>query len=185
MQLTPEGLDLFNALATEREGVRRGCVVAQAQPPSLRRQLRVGPNPTHQAMYNVFRALYSIASTLPEHLLPEPDAGQTAALVRAFGRLPTARGNDAMVPARSQVWGEVVHAAWADHLDVIGHFHAPDRSPLHVDWMRTMSDFGRPEFEAMWNDVARFVFEPAQTAREGTREESPRDQGPARSPIGQ
>lgn len=164
VQLTPEGLDLFNALATERDGVRRGCVVAQARPPTLRRQLQLGPNPTHQAMYNVYRALYAIASTLPEHLLPEPTEAQGRALVRAYGRVPSARGNDAMCPTRSQVWGEVVHAAWADHLDVIGHFHAPERAPLHVDWMRTMSGFGRREFEAMWNDVARFVFAPQHEA---------------------
>lgn len=160
VQLTPEALDLFNALATERDGVRRGCVVAQAQPPSLRRQLRVGPSPTNQAMYNVFRALYAIAATLPEEVLPEPTHAQAIALTEAYGRVPSARGNDAMVPTRSQVWGEVVHAAWADHLDVIGHFHAPEREPKHVDWMRTMSDFGRREHAALWDAVARFCFEP-------------------------
>ena len=159
VQLTPEGLDLFNALATEREGVRRDCVVAQAKPPSIGRQARIGPSPTQQAMYNVYRALYALASTLPEHVLPAPDDAQAKVLIEAYGRVPSARGNDAMVPTRSQVWGEVVHAAWADHLDVIGHFHAPHRAPLHVDWMRTMSDFGQPEFEAMWDAVARFTFE--------------------------
>jgi len=157
VQLTPEGMDLFNALATERDGVRRGCVVAQAKPPSLGRQLAVGPNPTHQAMYSVFRALHTIASTLPEDLLPPPDDAQSRALVRAYGRVPSARDNDAMVPTRSQVWGEVVHAAWADHLDVIGHLHAPAHAPLHADWLRTMSDFGRLEFEVMWDAVARFT----------------------------
>jgi hypothetical protein len=159
VQLTPESLDLFNALATEREGVKRGCVVAQARPPSLKNQLRVGPSPTHQAMYNVFRALYAIASTLPERVLPTPDDAQADALIRAFGRVPSAKGNDAMVPTRSQVWGTIIHAAWADHLDVIGHFHAPERAPLHVDWMRTGSDFGRAEFETMWRAVARFAFD--------------------------
>lgn len=159
VQLTPEGLDLFNALATEREGVRRGCVVAQARPPSIARQARLGASPTSHAMYNVYRALYALASTLPEHVLPAPDDAQAKVLIDAYGRVPSARGNDAMVPTRSQVWGDVVHAAWADHLDVIGHFHAPDRAPLHVDWMRTMSDFGQRDFEAMWDAVARFTFE--------------------------
>lgn len=157
VQLTPEGMDLFNALATERDGVRRGCVVAQARPPSVGRQVTLGPNPTHHAMYGVFRALYSIASTLPEGLLPYPDEAQGRALVRAYGRIPSVKGNDAMVPTRSQVWGEVVHAAWADHLDVIGHFDAPAHAPLHVDWLRTLSDFGRAEFETMWDAVARFT----------------------------
>ncbi len=138
--------------------MRRGCVVAQARPPAIGRQVRIGPSPTNQAMYNVYRALYAIASTLPEHLLPPPDDAQAHALIRAYGRVPSARGNDAMVPTRSQVWGEVVHAAWADHLDVIGHFDGPEGTPKHIDWMRTMSDFTRPEFEAMWDDVARFTF---------------------------
>lgn len=183
VQLTPEGLDLFNALATERAGIRRGCVVAQAQPPSVRRQLQVGPSPTHQGMYNLYRGLHTIASTLPEELLPSPTEAQARVLTEAFGRVPSARGNDAMVPTRSQVWGEIVHAAWADHLDVIGHFaeseddrRARDRrstrqslsgslasalegeSPKHVDWIRTMSGFGRAEFERMWDAVAKFVF---------------------------
>ncbi|MBX7193625.1 MAG: hypothetical protein K1X94_16330 [Sandaracinaceae bacterium] len=183
VQLTPEGLDLFNALATERAGIRRGCVVTQAQPPSLGRQVRVGANPTHQAMYNLYRALHTLASTLPEELLPTPSPEQARALTEAFGRVPSARGNDAIVPTRSQVWGEVVHAAWADHLDVIGHFGETvderdariaqaarkslsgglasaleEDSPMHVDWIRTMSGFGRAEFERMWDAVADFVF---------------------------
>lgn len=156
LQITPEGMDLFNALATERDGVRRGCVVSQAKPPTLARQLALGPMPSRQTTYSVFRALHTIASTLPTDLLPPLEAAQSKALERAYGRVPSVRGNDAMVPTLSQVWGEVVHAAWADHLDVIGHFHAPAHAPLHVDWIRTMSDFGRGEFESMWDAVARF-----------------------------
>lgn len=158
VQLTPEGLDLFNAMATERAGVRRGCVVAQARPPSVAGNLSVGANPTHQAMYALYRGLYQIASTLREDLLPELTRAQSEALRMAYGRVPSARGNDAMVPVLSQVWGHIVHAAWADHLDVIGHFDDPAHAPLHVDWLRTMSGFRRPEFEAMWTAVASFCF---------------------------
>jgi len=158
VQLTPESLDLFNAMAVEREGIRRGSVVAQARPPSLRRNVEVGMNPTNQAMYGLYRALWQLASTLPEHLLPKLDPVQEDALRRAFGRVPSARGNDAIVPTVSQVWGEVIHAGWADHLDVIGHFDDRDHQPLHVDWVRTLSGFTRREFETMWDEVARFCF---------------------------
>lgn len=182
VQLTPEGLDLFNALATERAGVRRASVVTQAKPPSLAHQLRVGPHPSNQAMYNLYRALHTIASTLPEELLPPLEGAQARTLEGAYGRVPSARGNDAIVPTRAQVWGEIIHAAWADHLDVIGHFGESDsdrrarrqrsmrrsstgfvrslgaEEPDHVDWIRTMSGFGRPEFERMWDAVGRFVF---------------------------
>jgi triacylglycerol lipase len=158
VQLTPEALDLFNAMATEREGVRRGCVVAQARPPAFSKSLQVGPNPTHQAMYALYRALYQIASTLDTSLLPDLSKEQRDVLKGAYGRMPTAKANDAMVPLLSQVWGQVVHAAWADHLDVIGHFHDPKHAPLHVDWLRTLSGFNRGNFEAMWDSVAKFCF---------------------------
>lgn len=158
VQLTPEGLDLFNAMAVERDGVRRGSVVAQARPPSLERNLDVGLSPTHQAMYALFRGLYQIASTMRADLLPELTSDQRDALRLAYGRVPSARGNDAIVPTLSQVWGSVIHAAWADHLDVIGHFDEPHHAPLHVDWVRTLSGFSRPQFEAMWDAVAAFCF---------------------------
>jgi triacylglycerol lipase len=158
LQLTPEALDVFNALATEREGVLRGCVVAQGRPPSVARNLQLGANPAFQAQYALYRALYQIASTMDGEDLPELTGPQREALRRAYGRVPTARGNDALVPALSQVWGQVVYAAWADHLDVIGHFHEPQHAPLHVDWLRTLSGFTRREFENMWSAVAKFCF---------------------------
>lgn len=158
VQLTPESLDLFNAMAVERDGVRVGSVVAQARPPTMGRNVEVGMNPTHQAMYALYRGLYQIASTLKETHLPQLTPAQAEALRLAYGRVPSARGNDAMVPVLSQVWGKVVHAAWADHLDVIGHFDEPDHAPLHVDWLRTLSGFSRMEFEAMWDRVASFCF---------------------------
>ena len=158
VQLTPEGLDLFNAMATEREGVRRGCVVAQAKPPSMGRTVEVGIDPVHQANYGLFRALYQLSATLRPDLLPPLTPAQAARLRAAYGRAPTAKANDAMVPLLSQVWGDVLHAAWADHLDVIGHFHDPQHAPVHVDWLRTKSGFARPQFEAMWDAVARFCF---------------------------
>jgi triacylglycerol lipase len=158
VQLTPEGMDLFNAMATEREGVRRGSVVAQSQPPTVGRNLQIGANPTHQAVYALYRGLYGVASTMDDRLLPPLTGAQADVLRRTYGRLPSARANDAMVPLLSQVWGQIIHASWADHLDVIGHFHEPRHAPLHVDWLRTLSGFTRREFEAMWTSVAKFCF---------------------------
>jgi hypothetical protein len=61
------------------------------------------------------------------------------------------------VPTRSQAWGRVLHAAIADHLDVLGHFHDASHDPPHVDWVVTGSGFNRARFEALWSDVTRFL----------------------------
>ena len=61
------------------------------------------------------------------------------------------------MPTRSQAWGRVLHAAIADHLDVLGHFRDASHDPPHVDWLVTGSGFDRARFEALWSDITRFL----------------------------
>lgn len=156
-QLTPEGMDLLVGRASFRRGVRYASVVTRARPPGLRANLQLGPRPTHLALYAVYRGLYRIASTMDASQAPELTRDQQAALTRGFGGVPEVAANDAIVPSLSQVWGDVIHTAWADHLDVIGHFGDPHHRPPHVDWLTTASDFSRKRFEALWGDVADYV----------------------------
>jgi hypothetical protein len=60
----------------------------------------------------------------------------------------------------SQVRGRLIHAAWADHHDVLGHFKGPTHTPPHFDWMASGSGFDRVRFEALWGDVAGFLASP-------------------------
>lgn len=156
-QLTPEGMDLLVARASRRRGVRYASVVTRARPPGLRANLRIGLRPTSQALYALYRALYGIAGRMDPTRLPALAREQQAALTTAYGGVPDATANDAIVPTLSQVWGDVIHATWADHLDVIGHFGDPRFDPPHVDWLTTASDFSRRRFEALWDDVAGYV----------------------------
>ena len=75
----------------------------------------------------------------------------------SYGGVPDATANDGVVPTRSQVWGDVIHAARADHHDVIGHFHAPRVDPPHYDWLTTGSGFDAAAFASVWNAVADFL----------------------------
>jgi hypothetical protein len=50
-----------------------------------------------------------------------------------------------------------VHATWADHLDVVGHFDDPAHEPPHFDWLATGTGFGRAHFVRLWTDVAAFI----------------------------
>jgi hypothetical protein len=54
----------------------------------------------------------------------------------------------------------VLHATWADHHDVLGHFHDPTHVPPHFDWVASGSGFDRRRFAALWGDVAAFLAEP-------------------------
>jgi hypothetical protein len=157
MQLTPETMDLFNALTHDRAGVRYGSVVTRAQPPGMRSTLAAGLDPSAQATHAIYRTLYQLAAQVPPARRAPLSAEQARRLRHAYGALPTVKANDGLVPTRSQVWGDVIHAAQADHLDVIGHFGDPSSAPPHFDWLATGSEFSRVKFEALWMDVLRFI----------------------------
>ncbi len=155
-QITPAGADLFNAATEDRPGVRYGCVVTRARPPGLRSFLRAGVDPYAHATHALFATLYRLASrTRPDRVRVPRE--RIAALSRAYRSRVDARVNDGMVPTLSQVWGETIRAVWADHHDVIGHFHHPTHVPPHFDWVASGTGFTRAHFEAVWRDVVSFV----------------------------
>jgi triacylglycerol esterase/lipase EstA (alpha/beta hydrolase family) len=156
-QLTPEGMDLFNASTRDRPGVRYGCVLTRGHSPGVRTTLSAGLDPSAQLSHMVYHAIYRLAARMPRSRTPEVTRDQARALRRAFGTLPTAAANDGVIPTLSQAWGDVVHATQADHLDVIGHFADRAHVPPHYDWLASGSGFTRQRFEALWNDVACYI----------------------------
>ncbi|MFL5346285.1 MAG: esterase/lipase family protein [Hyalangium sp.] len=158
-QLTPEGIDLFNAGCEDRPSVRYGSVVTQARPPSLRTRVSAGLDPYAQITHTVYAFLYGQTLRMPLNQIPLLTAEQTAALVQAYGALPGPQSCDGIVPTRSQVYGRVIAAVRADHLDAIGHFDQPSHQPPHVDWLISGSGFRRPQFEKLWKGVVDFLLE--------------------------
>ena len=155
-QITPDGAEVFDAATPDRPSVRYGCVVTRARPPGLRSFARAGVSPYAHATHGLFVALYRLASRTPPDRIRLPRE-RIAALSRAFRRTVDHRTNDGMVPTLSQVRGELIRVAWADHHDVIGHFHHPTHVPPHFDWLASGTGFTRGRFEALWRDVAAFV----------------------------
>jgi triacylglycerol lipase len=157
-QITPAGMDVVNASAQDRPGLRYGCVVARARPPGLRSLVGAGFGPYAQATHALYVGLYRLASGTPTERAPRLSRAQAEALTHAYGRLPDLRANDGMVPTLSQVWGEVIAAVWADHHDVIGHFHHPTHVPPHFDWLHSGTGFDRAGFVATWRAAAEWMF---------------------------
>jgi triacylglycerol lipase len=156
-QITPAAMDVFNASTENRPGVRYGCVVTRARPPGIRSFLSAGFSAYAQATHALYVALYRLASKTPRARAPRPTRAQAARLRAPYGLWTGPGANDGMVPSLSQLWGEVVHATWADHLDVIGHFHHPTHVPPHFDWLTSGSGFDHHAFEAVWRDVAHWI----------------------------
>jgi triacylglycerol lipase len=157
-QITPAAIDVFNAATQDRPTVRYGCVVTQARRPGLRSFASAGLSPYAHASHALYVCVSQLAGQVPADRSPEHTPAQRAALQRFFGVDPGRRANDGIVPTRSQVRGEVLRGVWADHLDVIGHFHHPTHVPPHFDWLTSGSGFTRRDFVATWNAVAAFLF---------------------------
>ncbi|MEL6341069.1 MAG: triacylglycerol lipase [Myxococcota bacterium] len=158
-QLSPESLELFNARASDREGVRYGSVVTRGRKPNGRTRLRLGPNPYNQATYLVYQWLYREASRFPTTFFPVLSPEQRVRLLTQYHEMPSTADNDGIVPTLSQPWGEIIEAVDADHLDIIGHFYDRSHVPPHYDWLVTGSGFNREAFERMWGNIASFVAE--------------------------
>ncbi len=160
--LMPASTRAFNANTADREDVRYGCVVTGAPPPKL----PLPPLPTPDTLlYGIFCFLYGkSAPQSPELQLPPFTAAQTQALQDVLGRNFESR-SDGIVPSRAQVWGQVLHVANADHMDVIGHF---DQSPDHISWLKSGSHFQEPQFQAMWERIIDFTVGSAAAAHPGT-----------------
>ncbi len=156
-QLTPGSIDLFNASTANRDDVNYGCVITRAAGVSLRAALGLRFDVYSHASHTVFRLLQGLTARNGHYfdLCPK----EQELLEEAYGSVPTCHSNDGVVPTLAQIWGEVVHVALADHLDVCGHFRDPDHDPPHVDWFISGSGFRRPQFDAMWNDVVDFLLQ--------------------------
>src|SRR4029453_14169556 len=121
-QLTPAGCDLLNASTADPSSLRYGSVVCAARPPGLSNLLHFKHDPYTQAMHALYAGLYRIAGFTGLEPVPEPVPEQRIVLERAFGPFPERSWSDGIVPTLSQIWGEVIHATRADHLDVVGHY---------------------------------------------------------------
>lgn len=168
--LTPGRMEGINRETPDQPNVRYGSVVTGAPPPSLKGLLQVitgkdNPglgdmvslrmmDPEPQAIYGVWSFLHKKSAPDARELhTPDPLPEQAQALRQAFGEGFRSR-SDGIVPTRSQVWGKVISAVTADHLDIMGHFDEP---PEYVGWLKSGSHFRRAQFQGVWDRVLDFM----------------------------
>ena len=155
LQLTPEGIALFEAAVADRDDVDYGCVVAGVPAPRERFAPRAILEPERVALRGLFRLLYGLASRPhPRYPYPKPPAATQRRLDRGLGFAATPASNDGVVPTLSQLHGRLLHVARADHLDVVGHYTLAERAG---DWLPSGAGFTPAGFQATWDAVARAI----------------------------
>jgi len=156
LQLTPEGIDLFDAAVADHPAIDYGCVVAGVPKPREALALGALKEPGYVVLRALFRVLHGLAGRPhPHYPYPKPARAAQQLLDRGLGFKATPRTSDGVVPTLSQLHGRILHVARADHLDVVGHYGlAGGRT---ADWLPSGAGFTPEAFEATWEAVAAAI----------------------------
>jgi len=175
VQLMPEAMDLFAAGIEPMSGILCQSTASIAPPPGARMFAKALLRPWSALSGVIFTTLHRITSradSIYPCASPDLSAEARRRLVSEFGAVPDVHANDGVVPLHSQVWGNLVWAGYADHLDVLGHFrdsaHQDRRTPMpvpHIDWLYSGSTFDRARFASLSTAIAAGLLEAVRPLR--------------------
>jgi triacylglycerol lipase len=158
IQIMPEAMDLFNAATVLDPRVRYGCVVSAAAPPRAMRFARRIWSPYAAFTAAIYSTLYQFASQESQvYPYARPSQREAEFLRVGIDHEVNGESNDGIVPTLSMLWGELLWAGEADHLDVLGHFHDDQKPRLHMDWVTSGSRFTRQRFGAVLDEIVKFA----------------------------
>jgi len=160
-QLTPAGCDLLNACTADPK-LAYASVVARATPPSFRNAWRSLRDLYAQLMFPVYAFMHRAARRDElgnPPLTPLQLAQLTQSTPPTSSALPplVRSDSDGVVPTLSQVWGQVLYFAQADHLDVVGQYGLSTDAARTGDWIPSFSQFGYEQFLELWTRVTHFI----------------------------
>jgi hypothetical protein len=164
LQLTPEGIDLFDAAVADSPGIDYGCVVAGVPRPREQFKLKELLDPEYVVLRALFRLLHVLtARPHPRYPYPKPTRATKKLLDRGLGFEATPQISDGIVPTLSQLHGRIIHVARADHLDVVGHYTLAGGGT--ADWLPSGAGFTPEAFGATWEAVAAAIAQGSRRAR--------------------
>jgi triacylglycerol lipase len=156
LQLTPEGIDLFDAAVADSPGIDYGCVVAGVPKPRETFKPRELLDPEYVVLRALFRLLHGLTATPhPRYPYPKPTKAIQRQLDHGLGFKATSQISDGIVPTLSQLHGRLLHVARADHLDLVGHYTLAGGGT--ADWLPSGAGFTPEAFDATWDAVAAAI----------------------------
>ena len=163
LQLTPEGIDLFDAAVSDKRGIDYGCVVAGVPKPREQFKLMELLDPEYVVLRALFRLLHLLtARPHPRYPYPKPTPALQRQLDRELGFKATPQISDGIVPTLSQLHGRVLHVARADHLDLVGHYTLAGGGT--ANWLPSGAGFTPEAFDATWEAVAAAIAKGRRTS---------------------
>lgn len=158
IQIMPEAMDLFNAATSVAPGVRFGSVISAAPPPRSMRFARRIWSPYAAFTAAIYSTLYQFSSQESAvYPYARPTARETELLRIGVDTEVNGGSNDGIVPTLSMLWGELLWAGEADHLDILGHFHDDQKPKAHLDWVTSGARFTRQRFGAVLDEIVKFA----------------------------
>ena len=162
VQLMPEAADLFNASTEGDPQLRFGCVASAAPPPRSMRLAKRIRSPYTALTAALYSTLYQFASKVPDvYPYARPNERERSLLRTGIDHEVDEGANDGIVPTLSMLYGTLIWAGEADHLDVLGHFADDSAEPTaegtpHRDWITSGARFSRQRFNALLDAIAEF-----------------------------
>jgi triacylglycerol lipase len=156
IQLTPESMDIFNAAVENNPKLRYGCVATRTPLPGPIRVARNLRTPIQALSAAFFSTLYVGAGRISKVYPPPNPVPDVLEYLETRLKHPFELSfNDGLVPTASMIWGDVLWAGTADHLDILGHFHG-ERDSSHTDWLVSGAGFREDDFEEAMDAIAEF-----------------------------
>ncbi|RYZ05327.1 MAG: hypothetical protein EOO73_20095 [Myxococcales bacterium] len=163
IQLMPEAVDLFNASTEGDPNHRFACIASAAPAPRSMRLARRIRSPYAAFTAAIYSTLYQFTSKVPDvYPYARPTERELSLLRTGIDHDLGDATNDGIVPTLSMLYGRLIWAGEADHLDVLGHFgDDTDEAPgpgeaRHRDWITSGARFSRQRFNALLDALAGF-----------------------------
>ena len=155
LQVTPEGMDIFNAAAVDNAEVKYFSYVTAVPTPSFRVLVENLKDPYFPFSYALFSGLHKMTcGGSAQYPYPAFPAEFREEALEVWNVASLERLSDGVVPSHSQLWGTVCGLVQSDHLDVCGHFYPGKGITSHTDWLRSGAAFSKLVFSDVWTDVA-------------------------------
>jgi triacylglycerol lipase len=159
VQLSPEGMDLFNASVTDKPGIDYTSFISASPSPNPNYFIPHVKDLYRAFTHGIYAMCYEITKREHRHYpYPVPDGKILNRIKKSLPFKVDGTTNDGIVPSLSQFWGELGGVMMADHMDVVGQFQHIYNGKEYSSWLCSGSGFTEERFQSLWTEIAGVIY---------------------------